>query len=91
MEAQRIQEILYTSHFKRAIKTLSKTHLQTITEREVIFRANCFDQRLKTHKLQGKLKDCWSFSITYSHRIMFKFLKKDCVVFIDIGDHSIYL
>jgi mRNA-degrading endonuclease YafQ of YafQ-DinJ toxin-antitoxin module len=51
---------------------------------------NPFDETLKTHKLKGKLKEFWSFSVNYSFRIVFEFIKKDEVIFYDIGDHRIY-
>lgn len=56
----------------------------------MLFKENCFNPRLKTHKLKGKLNGYWSFSITYSHRGLFEFLDGDSVAFIDVGDHSIY-
>ncbi len=72
------------------MKTLGKESFITVAEREKMFRSNCFDPRLKTHKLKGKFKNYWSFSITYSHRILFGFLDAHSVAFIDIGDHAIY-
>lgn len=59
-------------------------------KREIIFRNNAFDPCLKTHKLKGKLNDHWSFSVTYSDRILFKFLKDDEVYFYNVGNHLIY-
>lgn len=58
--------------------------------KEIIFRIDPFDQRLKTHKLSGKDKDCWAFWITYSYRIKFIFLSAEEVLFLDIGTHKIY-
>ncbi|WP_206602513.1 type II toxin-antitoxin system mRNA interferase toxin, RelE/StbE family [Cyanobacterium aponinum] len=53
-----------------------------------IFKNNPFDSRLKTHKLSGKLKDLWSFSIEYDQRVVFYFIDLDQIVFIDIGNHD---
>ena len=72
------------------MKLLAVREKSTVIEREEIFKANCFDPRLKTHKLRGKLKEYWSFSLTYSHRVLFEFIEEDAVAFIDVGDHSIY-
>ena len=58
--------------------------------REKIFRNNCFDSRLKTHKLTGSLKDYWAFSVTYSERILFRFINEKEVIFYKIGTHEIY-
>jgi len=85
-----IKTIAYSSHFERAVKKLSPELQGEVKEREAIFRRDCFDSRLKTHKLQGTRKDHWSFSITYKHRIVFRFLAADTVYFIDVGDHSMY-
>lgn len=84
-------DIEYSSHFERAYRKLS-LELQRKAERaERLFRKNPFDTRLDTHKLKGKLKLFWSFSIDYHNRIAFQFVKKhDKVVFLDVGDHDIY-
>ena len=85
-----IQIIRYSSHFERSLRKLSATLKKTVNNRITIFRKNCFDPRLQTHKLLGKLKNYWSFSLTRSHRVLFQFRGKSSVDFIDIGDHSIY-
>ncbi len=85
-----IREIYYSEHFKRALKKLPAELKPQIRTREKIFKKNCFDPRLKTHKLSGALKNFWSFSITHSHRVLFQFLGERRVGFIDVGDHSIY-
>ncbi len=61
-------------------------------ERIMMFERDSFDSRLDTHRLHGKLKNQWSFSVDVRNRILFEFLdkKKGDVVFLDIGDHSIY-
>jgi len=78
--------------YRRNYKRLA-TQLQKLAdERIATFRDNMFDSRLDTHRLHGKLKNQWSFSVDNKNRILFEFLtkKKDEVVFLDIGDHSIY-
>lgn len=52
-----------------------------------IFVSDPFDRRLRTHKLSGKLKELWSFSVTYDNRIIFYF-EGEKAVFIDIGTHD---
>lgn len=52
------------------------------------FRDNPFDPPLKTHKLSGKLKDLWSFSIEYDNRVIFYFTDEGKAVFIGIGNHD---
>lgn len=60
-------------------------------EREIIFRQNPFDERLKTHKLNGKFEGFWSFSVDYKYRIIFE-ISKDGKFFYfhSVSDHRIY-
>jgi mRNA-degrading endonuclease YafQ of YafQ-DinJ toxin-antitoxin module len=52
------------------------------------FIKDAFDPSIRTHKLSGKLKDLWSFSIDYQTRVLFFFTTDDNAVFIDIGSHD---
>lgn len=83
-------EILYTPTFEKAYRKSEMITKEFAKKQEQIFRINPFDKRLKTHKLQGRLKDFWSFSITHTIRIVFEFIDSDVVVFHDIGNHDIY-
>lgn len=49
-----------------------------------------FDPKLRTHKLSGKLKSLWSFSIGYHLRVVFFFTndKPKKAVLVDIGTHN---
>ena len=85
-----VKQINYSSHFFRALKKLPKDQREILRKREAIFKKDCFDPRLRTHKLNGNRKNYWSFSITHSHRVLFEFLSEGKVGFIDLGDHSIY-
>ncbi len=82
-------KILYHPGFKRAYKKLPDELKFKAEAKETFFRENPFDSRLDTHKLHGKLKGQWSFSIDKKYRILFEFDKSD-VVFLDIGDHDLY-
>ena len=83
-------KIIYSSEFKRAFKKLSNEAKLTAIKKEKIFKINPFDIRLKTHKLTGKLRDCWAFSISYSDRIIFEFGNDDIIFFHSVGSHDIY-
>ena len=85
-----IKQISYSSHFLRNLKKLPKDQKEILSKRQIIFKKDCFDPRLKTHKLTGKLKDYRSFSITHSFRVLFVFQGNGKVGFIDVGGHSIY-
>ena len=85
-------EIWLTSKFKKAYKRLPKHIKEKAKEREKIFRKDPFSLALETHRLRGKYKDYWAFSIDKSYRIMFRFLNatKTKVAFVNVGTHEIY-
>lgn len=85
-----IQKILVTGRFKKEYRRLPKAVQGAAKVKELIFRNNPFDPRLEIHKLHGKEKEIWSFSITRAYRIKFIFLNKMTVLFLDIGGHEIY-
>ena len=84
-------EIAFSSSFRRAFKksVAGNVSLETrFWERVELFRNNPFDPKLRTHKLSGKLKDLWSFSIEYDLRVIFSFAEQNKVILIDIGSHK---
>lgn len=83
-------EVHYTSRFAREAKKIPQHLRPLIEERVDLFQKNPNDPRLKTHKLTGKLKEYWSFSVDYHWRIIFEFIGADRALFHSIGDHSIY-
>lgn len=80
----------YSPEFKRLFKKLPIAIKKEAVEREKIFRLNIFSKNLKTHKLSGKLKGRYAFSISYTHRIVFSYINKEYVIFHSIGSHNIY-
>lgn len=82
--------IYYSSKFLREYKTLSQRLKIVAEKKELIFRKNPFDARLDTHKLHGRLKEFWAFSIDTRNRVIFEFTGKDTVWFHAVGGHSIY-
>lgn len=83
-------KIYPTSRFKKSYKRLPLEIKRKAEQKVEIFVSNPFHPVLKTHKLKGKLKDYWSFSVDKNYRILFKFVEKDKVIFFDIGTHEIY-
>lgn len=90
----RVKNIVFDAAFERNFnsyrKRLPDKKLDNLKKRLLIFKENPFDSRLKTHKLKGNLKDYWSFSISHSDRILFRFMDNETVFFIDVGNHSVY-
>ncbi len=84
-------KIVYTSHFKRAFKKLSKPQQKEFFEKLDIFQKDMFAPHLKTHKLHGIFRNFYAFSLTYSDRIVFQYQEKPKVVYLyDIGSHDVY-
>lgn len=83
-------KIIYSSKFAKEYKKLPQKIKLNAEKKEKIFRKDPFDPRLKTHKLSGKLKDFYSFSIDYQYRIIFELIDKDIVWFHSVGTHEIY-
>ncbi len=84
-------KVSFSSSFRRAFKKRIKgsTELESrFWAKLEVFTNNPFEPSLRTHKLSGKLKDLWSFSIEYNQRVIFYFTDEGNVVFIDIGNHD---
>lgn len=86
----KIGQIVYSHSFAKKLNQFSPKEKKKILKMVSLFWQNPFAISLKTHKLSGKLKDYWSFSITNTLRIMFRFADSQTVEFIDIGTHEIY-
>ena len=64
-------QIFFSPSFKRAFKkrVAGRKDLEEKFWRRIeIFTNNPFDSRLRTHKLSGKRKELWSFSLEYDPR-----------------------
>lgn len=80
------------SRYRRSYKRTDPQLRKLVDERVEVFRRDPFDPRLDTHRLHGKLKNQWSFSVDRRCRVLFEFLDKERqeAVFLDIGNHSLY-
>jgi addiction module RelE/StbE family toxin len=83
-------DIGYKPTFLRDFKKLPTAVQEDAKEKIVLFRDVTNHKRLKVHKLKGKLAGCYSFSVTFAHRIVFQYEGKTSVVFLAIGDHEVY-
>lgn len=82
-------KIFYHPRFRKSYQKLEAQLKLKAEINEILFRKNPFNPKLDTHKLHGKLKSKWSFSVGPRHRILFEFDKND-VIFLDVGDHDLY-
>ena len=83
--------LVWDQAFKRKYKkifTLNIALKKSFWQAMSIFSQNPFDPKLRTHKLTGKLKGLWSFSISYDCRVIFRFINDHDVLLIDIGSHD---
>ena len=85
-------EVSFNSSFKKSFKKrLKGSEAESLFWQSLeIFINDPFEQQLKTHKLSGKLKGLWSFSVGYNTRIIFYFTKDkpSKAVFVDVGNHD---
>lgn len=82
-------KVLYKPTFVRQYKKLPKELQTEIKEKIALFQEDFQHAFLKTHKLKGKLKDCFSFSVNYEYRIIFEY-EEDSAVLLSVGNHSVY-
>jgi mRNA-degrading endonuclease YafQ of YafQ-DinJ toxin-antitoxin module len=90
MEKRNINKIEYSRKFLKSLQKLPQKIIRQAECKEKIFRENCFDAQLKTHKLKGENKGLWAFWIDYRYRIKFIFINDNEVLFLHIGTHDIY-
>jgi len=84
-------EVSFSSSFNRAFKKRIKGDIDLESkfwDKLERFTEEPFDASLKTHRLSGKFKELWSFSIDYDERVLFYFTKDNKAVFVDIGNHD---
>ena len=84
-------EVSFSSTFKRSFKKRIKGSRDLETkfwQKLEQFTIDPFHPSLKTHKLSGKLKEFWSFSVDYDERVLLYFIEDNKAVFVDIGSHD---
>ena len=82
--------IEYAPAFLRQLKKLPTPTQEEAQEKIALFKNRSNHRRLEVHKLKGKLRGKWSFSVNYSDRIVFKWISDDTAALLAIGDHDIY-
>ncbi len=81
-------KILVTEEFEKRYRELPKHIQQKLHKQEGIFQENPFHPSLHTEKLQPKKRECWSFRIDRSYRILFRFTDSDTITLITVGTHD---
>ena len=85
-------EVSYSPTFIKMLKSLYEELQEEAIEKIQLFRDQKNHGAMKVHKLQGRLKGRYSFSVNFKTRIVFVYVssnpKEACLI--AIGDHSIY-
>ena len=75
-------KIVWDQSFKRSYEKKIKNNAdlkKKFWKNIELFSSNPFDKQIRTHKLSGKLKGLWAFSIDYDVRVVFTFLKESII------------
>jgi mRNA-degrading endonuclease YafQ of YafQ-DinJ toxin-antitoxin module len=82
--------VVYTKKFIRQYSKLPPALQNAVKEKITEFSVRNHHKKLKVHKLKGKLKNYYGFSVDYSNRIVFMWDDKNTVALLDVGNHDIY-
>lgn len=83
-------QVSLTPNFIRQLKKLEPELKEEVLEKIELLQKNSREKSLKVHKLKGKLKDRFSFSVNYKYRIVFLYHTKEEIVLTAVGDHDVY-
>ncbi len=83
-----MRRIATTTKFERRLKSFSNLHPELAKRVELVMTSLALGRSgFSVHRLSGKLRGCFSASITRAYRIVFV-LDTNEICFIDIGDHD---
>jgi len=77
-------------HFKRSYKKLPSDIRNDFDGKIALFMENPRHPFLRTHKLKGRLEECFSFYLKHGNRVFFEFTSGDVVNLLDVGPHDMY-
>lgn len=83
-------KLIYAPVFVKQLKNLELSLQDEVLEKIDVFKNKDNHKILKVHKLHGKFTDRFSFSVNYKTRIIFKYLTKDEIALLFVGDHDLY-
>lgn len=83
-------EIIYLPSFIREFKHLDPSLQKEALEKIELFKNPENHRQLKVHKLKGRLKGRYSFSINYKTHVVFIFVSKHEAALLTIGSHDMY-
>ena len=83
-------QVSFKPSFVRQINKLEQGLVDEVLYKIDILKNSDDDATLKIHKLHGRMKNKWSFSVNYKIRIIFEYESKKEIVLLAIGDHDVY-
>lgn len=81
-------KIIFHRGFIKEFPKLPKIVQEKAVRLEEIFKDDCFNRRLRTKKLQGKIKTAYSFRVTRDYRITFRFISNEEVEFLSADNRK---
>ena len=82
--------VVYTPSFIKQTKALETSVFEEVVRKVELFKNPQNHKILKVHKLHGRLRDCFAFSVNRRMRIIFEYVGKSEALLHDIGGHEIY-
>lgn len=82
--------LIAPKRFQKKLKAFLIKHpgVESIIETKLaILQNDPWDDRLKTHKLSGVLKNCLACNISYEYRLIF-YIKEGAIFLLTIGTHD---
>ena len=83
-------KVVFVPKFIRRFNKLEQGLQEEVIDAVEKFKDERNHKKLRVHKLKGRLRGRYSFSVNYKTRIVFRYFSKDEAVFLDVGDHDIY-
>ncbi|MFT5036489.1 MAG: proteic killer suppression protein [Candidatus Azotimanducaceae bacterium] len=83
-------KVHYKPSFIRRLKRLDPKLQEEVIEKIELFKTDPEHPQLKPHKLKGKFRGCYSFSVNYKIRILFEYVSENEVVLLVVGSHAVY-
>lgn len=88
-----MNRLVWSPRFRKSAEKFIKQKpdlIELFKSKIILLEENPFNPILKTHKLKGMLKTCFSCSINYEFRIVFKFSESDSntIELLNIGTHD---
>jgi len=82
----------FAPEFFRRLRRVHPDIQEQALHRLELFKESDNHRSLKVHKLKGRMKNQYAFSVTYKIRIIFKWLSKskDHAYILTLDDHDIY-